>query len=155
MKGNDEIIQRLNARLAEELTAINQYMVQAEMCDNWGYKRLHDAIEKRAIDEMKHAEKLIERILFLEGIPVVNQLNKINIGADVKTQHENDRASEEDAVNAYNGDIRFAAETGDNGTREALEAILKDEEDHLDWIEAQLDQIAQMGIQNYLAEQTG
>jgi bacterioferritin len=153
MKGIQQIIERLNARLAEELTAINQYMVQAEMCANWGYGRLHEAIEKRAIDEMKHAEKLIERIIFLEGIPVVSNLNEIHIGADVKAQHENDRASEQAAIKAYNADIQFAVEAGDAGTREMLESILEDEEGHIDWIEAQLDQIGQMGLENYLTEQ--
>ncbi|MBC8876455.1 MAG: bacterioferritin [Planctomycetes bacterium] len=153
MKGNDQIIERLNARLAEELTAINQYIVQSEMCSNWGYGRLHDAMEKRAIEEMKHAEKLIERVLFLEGMPIVSKLNDIHIGSDVKAQHENDRTAEEGAIRAYNEDIRLAGEVGDNGTRELLEDILEDEEAHIDWIEAQLDQINQMGIQNYLSEQ--
>ncbi len=153
MKGNNRIIERLNALLADELTAINQYMVQSEMCSNWGYERLHKAIEKRAIQEMKHAEKLIGRILFLEGSPTVNKLNKIDIGSDVETQHKNDWKAEEGAVRAYNEAIRLAVEVGDNGTRELLESILKDEEEHIDWIEAQLDQIKQMGIQNYLVEQ--
>jgi bacterioferritin len=153
MKGNDRIIERLNALLADELTAINQYMVQSEMCSNWGYERLHKAIEKRAIQEMKHAEKLIGRILFLEGSPTVSKLNKIEIGADVETQHKHDWKSEEGAVKAYNEAVRLAVEVGDNGSRELLESILKDEEEHIDWIEAQLDQIKQMGIQNYLVEQ--
>ncbi len=153
MKGNNRIIERLNALLADELTAINQYMVQSEMCSNWGYERLHKAIEKRAIQEMKHAEKLIGRILFLEGSPTVSKLNKIEIGTDVETQHKNDWKSEEGAVKAYNEGVRLAVELGDNGTRELLESILKDEEEHIDWIEAQLDQIKQMGIQNYLVEQ--
>ena len=155
MKGNEKIIARLNDLLADELTAINQYMVQSEMCDNWGYEKLHKSIEKRAIDEMKHAEKLIARILFLEGTPNVGKLNKINIGADVESQHKNDQKSEQMAIRAYNESIGMAVEAGDNGTRELLEGILKDEEDHLDWIEAQLDQIRQMGIQNYLVEQIG
>lgn len=150
MKGNDKIIEKLNARLADELTAINQYMVHSEMCDNWGYEKLHKLIEKRAIEEMKHAEKLIGRILFLEGKPIVSTLNKINIGADVESQHKNDLAAEVDAVRLYNEDIKLAAEIGDNGTKELLDSILKDEEDHVDWLEAQLDQIKQMGIQNYL-----
>jgi bacterioferritin len=155
MKGNKRIIERLNALLADELTAINQYMVQSEMCANWGYEKLHKAIEKRAIDEMKHAEKLIGRIIFLEGSPTVTKLNKIEIGADVKTQHENDQKAEEGAIQAYNADIKLAVEVGDNGTRELLESILKDEEEHIDWIEAQLDQIKQMGMQSYLVEQLG
>ena len=155
MKGNTKIIEHLNARLTEELTAINQYMVHAEMCDNWQYERLHKAIEKRAIDEMKHAEKLIARILFLEGIPIVSNLNKMHIGAVVEKMHANDREAEEGAIKGYNESIRLAVELGDNGTRELLEAILKDEEDHIDWIEAQIDQISQMGSQNYLVEQLG
>jgi len=153
MKGNDKIIERLNALLADELTAVNEYMVHSEMCANWGYERLHKAIEKRAIDEMKHAEKLIGRIIFLEGKPIVSNLNKINIGSDVEAQHKNDWAAEDGAVKAYNEGIRLAVEVGDNGSRELLESILTDEEDHIDWIEAQLDQIKQMGIQNYLVEQ--
>ena len=153
MKGNDRIIERLNALLADELTAINQYMVQSEMCSNWGYERLHKAIEKRAIQEMKHAEKLIGRIFFLEGSPTVTKLNKVEIGADVEAQHKNDWKAEDGAVRAYNEGIRLAVEVGDNGSRELLESILKDEEEHIDWIEAQLDQIKQMGIQNYLVEQ--
>ncbi len=155
MKGNDKIIERLNALLADELTAINQYMVHSEMCANWGYTRLHEAIEKRAITEMKHAEKLIGRIIFLEGRPIVSALNKINIGADVAAQLANDRAVEEGAVKAYNDGVALVAQLGDNGSHELLESILKDEEDHLDWVEAQLDQIGQMGIQNYLSEQVG
>lgn len=153
MKGNDKIIAKLNFLLADELTAISQYMVQAEMCANWGYKELAEAIEKRAIDEMKHAEKHIARIIFLEGKPVVSELNKINIGETVESQHKNDWESESAAIQAYNDAIKLAIEVGDNGTREMLEGILKDEEDHIDWIEAQLDQIKQMGIQVYLSEQ--
>jgi bacterioferritin len=153
MKGNDKIIEKINFLLADELTAVSQYMVQAEMCANWGYKELAEAIEKRAIDEMKHAEKHIGRILFLEGMPVVSELNKMHIGEDVEAHHKNDWDSENGATQAYNEAIRLAVEVGDNGTREMLEAILKDEEDHIDWIEAQLDQIKQMGIQIYLSEQ--
>ena len=155
MKGNDKIIETLNALLSEELAAINQYMVHSEMCDNWGYERLHKAAEKRAVEEMHHAEKLIGRILFLEGRPVVSTLAKITIGAEVEAQHKNDWAAEAGAVKVYNDGIRLAVELGDNGTRELLEAILKDEEAHIDWLEAQLDQIKQMGIQNYLVEQLG
>ena len=153
MKGNTRIIATLNALLADELTAISEYMVHSEMCANWGFERLHKAVEKRAIDEMKHAEKLIGRILFLEGMPVVNQLNKMKIGANVKAQIEDDQDAEIGAIKAYNGAIAQAAELGDNGTRELFEHILKDEEDHIDWLEAQLDQIKQMGLQPYLAEQ--
>jgi bacterioferritin len=153
MKGNDKVIERLNARLSDELTAISQYMVHAEMCDNWGYEQLAKAIEKRAVEEMKHAERLIARILFLEGRPIVSQLGQIAIGAKVEDQHARDWEAEAGAIKAYNEDIRFAVEVGDNGTRDMLESILHDEEAHIDWLEAQLDQINQMGIQAYLSEQ--
>ena len=155
MKGNDKVIETLNALLADELTAISQYMVHSEMCANWGYERLHKAIEKRAIDEMRHAEKLIGRLLFLEGRPIVSNLNKMGIGADVEAQVKNDWDAEAGAVKAYNDGIAQAVQVGDNGTRELLESTLKDEEDHIDWLETQLDQIQQMGIQNYLVEQVG
>ena len=153
MKGNEKVIEKLNDLLADELTAINQYMVHAEMCDNWKLEVLHKVSEKRAIDEMKHAEKLIARILFLEGRPIVSHLKKINIGAEVELQHKNDTALEYGAVKSYNDGIRLAVQLEDNGTRELFEAILKDEEDHVDVLEAQLDQIKQMGIQTYLSEQ--
>lgn len=153
MKGNEKIIGKLNDLLADELTAINQYMVHAEMCDNWMYERLHKAIEKRAIDEMKHAEKLIARILFLEGRPIVSQLKDIHIGGEVELQHKSDWHAEHDAIVSYNDGIKLATELGDSGSRELMESILKDEEDHIDWIEAQIDQIKQMGINNYLVEQ--
>jgi len=153
MKGNEKIIEKLNDLLSDELTAINQYMVHSEMCDNWMYERLHDAIEKRAIQEMKHAEKLIARILFLEGRPVVSKLKKINIGPEVEAQHKNDWQAEFDAISSYNDGVKLAGEVGDGGTRELLEHILQEEEEHIDWIEAQLDQIKQMGIKNYLVEQ--
>ena len=155
MKGDESVLKTLNALLADELTAINQYMVQSEMCANWGYEKLHKAIEKRAVDEMKHAEKLIGRILFLEGKPSVSKLNAIHIGKDVETIHRNDHASELDAVKSYNEGIRLCAEKADNGTRDMLQSILKDEEAHIDWLEEQMDQISQMGIQIYLAEQAG
>ena len=153
MKGNDKVIEKLNFLLADELTAVSQYMVQAEMCTNWGYKELAEVIEKRAIDEMKHAEKHIGRILFLEGMPVVSNLNSMHIGGDVEAHHRNDWDAENGAIKAYNDGIRLAVEVGDNGTRDMLECILKDEEDHIDWIEAQLEQIKHMGMQVYLSEQ--
>ncbi len=153
MQGNERVLAALNELLADELTAINQYMVHAEMCDNWGYGELEEAIEGRAIAEMKHAEKLIARILFFEGRPIVSNLNPIHIGADVPAQHKNDWQAERGAITAYNEAIRLAVEVGDNGTRDLLESILTDEEDHIDWIEAQQDQIAQMGIENYLSQQ--
>lgn len=153
MKGNENLIAQLNARLAEELTAVNQYFVHAEMCDNWKYEKLHQMIKKRAIVEMKHAEKLIERILFLEGKPIVSKLNTVAIGSEVPEMHRFDLGAEQGAVKGYNETIRLAGEVQDNGTRELLDAILVDEEGHVDELEAQLDQINQMGIQNYLTEQ--
>lgn len=153
MKGELKVLSFLNRALADELTAINQYMVHSEMCDNWGYDNLHKKIEKRAIFEMKHAEKLIARILFLEGIPEVSKLNAIHIGANVEDQLKNDHRAEQEAIKAYNEGVNICSECNDSGTREFLEDILKDEEDHIDWIETQLDQIAQIGIQGYLSEQ--
>lgn len=153
MKGDTRILDRLNDLLSDELTATNQYMVHSEMCDNWKYERLHKAVEGRAITEMKHAEKLIARVLFLEGKPIVSNLKKINIGENVEEQFKNDLQAEHDAVKAYNDAIRVATDVGDNGTRDMLDDILEDEEEHVDWLEAQLDQIEQMGIQNYLVEQ--
>ena len=154
MKGNDRIIETLNLLLADELTAISQYMVQSEMCANWGYERLHKAIEKEAIDEMKHAEKHIGRILFLEGTPLVTKLNPINVGKDVPTIFQNNWNAESGAIKAYNDAIKLAVEVGDNGTRAMLESILEDEENHIDWIESQRDQMEQMGVQNFLVTQT-
>jgi len=153
MKGHEQVLVTLNDLLADELSAINQYMVHSEMCDNWGYERLHKRVERRAIDEMRHAEKLIARILFLEGTPIVTRLNPIHIGPDVKRQFEHDVEAEVGAIRAYNAAIVKVGELGDFGTRELLESILKEEEDHLDWLEAQLDQIRQMGVENYLARQ--
>jgi len=155
MKGNEKIIAALNDFLADELTAISQYIVHSEMCANWGYDKLHGSIEKRAIDEMKHAEKLIARILFLEGTPVVSNLKKMNIGASVEAQLKNDWEAESGAIQSYNAGIRLCLEVGDNGSRELVDSNLTDEEGHLDWLEAQLDQIKQMGIQNYLLGQRG
>jgi bacterioferritin len=153
MKGNEKVIETLNDLLADELTAINQYMVHSEMCANWGYDRLHEATEKRAITEMKHAEKLIARIIFLEGIPIVSKLNDIHVGAEVQAQLQNDLQAELGAVKMYNEGIRLCLEVGDGGSRELLEDILEDEEEHTDWLEAQLDQIKQMGLAHYLAQQ--
>lgn len=155
MKGNETVLKALNDNLADELTAISQYMVHAGMCANWGYDKLHDAIEKRAIEEMGHAEKLIDRILYLEGTPIVSALNKMKIGAQVEAQIRNDYESEKGAVVGYNAAIAAAVAAGDNGSRALFESILQDEEAHIDWLEAQLDQISQMGIQNYLAQQLG
>jgi bacterioferritin len=155
MKGNEEVIATLNMLLAEELTAINQYIFHSEMCANWGYERLHDAIEKRAITEMRHAEKLIERLLFLEGRPVVSQLNPLHIGADVVAQFRDDLDAETTAVRLYNDAVHQASDARDNGTRTLLDSILSDEEEHLDWLETQLDQIEHMGLSQYLVEQVG
>ncbi|MDD2557250.1 MAG: bacterioferritin [Desulfuromonadaceae bacterium] len=154
MKGNPQLIAELNNRLSEELGAINQYFVHAEMCEDWGYKTLQEAIKKRSIQEMIHAEKLIERILFLEGRPIVSNLSKISIGEHVDEMHKNDSFAETDAIKQYNNTIKLALEVGDNGTKALLEQILKDEEEHLDWIEEQQDQIEQMGLQRYLSKQT-
>ncbi len=155
MKGHEKVIAKLNDLLADELTAINQYMVHSEMCDNWGYEKLHKFAEKRAIEEMKHAEKLIGRILFLEGMPVVSNLKAIHIGDAVDKQHKNDRQAEADAVKSYNDGVRLCVELADNGTRDVLASILADEERHIDDLEAQLDQIAQIGLATYLVEQIG
>lgn len=154
MKGHADIIKTLNDLLAEELTAINQYMVHSEMCDNWGFEKLHTAIEKQAIDEMKHAESLIARILFLEGTPTVSRLNQINIGKTVREMVSNDAAAETGAVRMYNDAVQQAHELRDEGTRDLLRKILTDEEAHLDWNEQQREQIEQIGIENYLAAQT-
>lgn len=153
MKGNTKVLKRLNELLADELTAINQYFVHAEMCEDWGYDRLHEAAYKRAIAEMKHAEKLIERILFLEGKPVVSKLNPIHIGKDVQEQFKLDREAEMAAINMYNEGIKIAVEAGDNGTRDLLQSILNEEEDHIDFLEEQQDQIEHMGVQIYLTQQ--
>jgi len=151
MKGNEKLLKTLNGLLADELTAINQYMVHAEMCASWGYSKLHDAIQARAVTEMKHAEALIERIIFLEGTPIVSKLNKINIGPDVPKMMSNDHAAEMVAVKGYNAAIKLATEVADNATKEILEHILKDEDGHVDEIEEQRDQIEQMGIAIYLS----
>lgn len=154
MKGDPQIIATLNSLLADELTAINQYMVHSEMCDNWNYGKLHKSIEKRAIVEMKHAEKLIGRILFLEGIPIVSDYRKIYIGADVPKMFENDRMAEVGAVKSYNAAVKQAGELGDFATRDILQTILNDEDGHLDEIEGVQDQISQMGLQIFLSTRT-
>ncbi len=153
MRGNDKVIAVLNEMLKEELTAINQYFVHSEMCDNWGYKKLGGFIKKQAIDEMKHAEKLIERVLFLDGTPKMAELLPLNIGPSVKTQLENDLKLEISAVAAYNGAVKLAIEAGDHGSRELLEDLLEDEEEHVDWLEAQIHMISEMGYENYLSQQ--
>ena len=155
MKGNAQLIQALNGLLADELGAISQYMVHSEIVENWGYGKLGKMLEKRAITEMKHAEKLIARILFLEGIPIVDKLSPIHIGADVPKQFDNDLASEMGAVKSYNAAIKLAVDVADNATKELLDAILKDEDDHVDEIETQQDQVRQMGLPQYLSNQVG
>jgi bacterioferritin len=154
MKGDKKLLAVLNQLLAEELTAINQYMVHSEMCDNWGYERLHKIIEKTAVDEMHHAEWLIGRIIFLEGKPVVSKLNPVNIGATVPEMIGNDQKGEQTAIRAYNRAIDLAREVADEGTADLLVKILKDEERHEDWGQSQRDQITQMGLENYLANQS-
>jgi bacterioferritin len=153
MQSDPKVILVLNSLLADELTAVNQYMVHAEMCDNWGYGKLDKVIQKRAIDEMKHAEKLIARIIFLEGIPIVSKLNEIHIGADVPKMFNNDHAAEADAIKNYNAAILVCGEARDFATREILENILKDEDLHIDNIEAVQDEITQMGAQIFLSTQ--
>jgi len=153
MKGDKKIIEILNDVLTAELTAINQYFVHGEMCDNWGYDRLHHAIRKHSIEEMKHAEAVIERILFLEGVPNMQRLAKINIGETVPEQFRVDHALEADAIKRLNAGIEVCRELDDNNSRHLLEEVLEDEEEHIDWIESQLSLIEQVGVQNYLAQQ--
>ncbi len=153
MKGDKKLIEALNLLLAEELTAINQYMVHSEMAANWGYTKLHGSFEKRAIDEMKHAEELIGRVLFLEGTPIVSNLGKMSIGADVPKQLTGDHGLETTAIKSYNAAIILAGDVRDYATREILERILKEEDRHLDQIEEFQDQIEQMGIQFFLSTQ--
>lgn len=155
MKSDVKLIAALNDLLSDELTAVNQYMLHSEMCAHWGYHELHEMIEKRAIDEMKHCEKHISRILFLEGTPDVTSYKKIDIGQDVKAMIEKDTALELEAVKAYNKAINLAGEVGDEATADALVEILHDEEGHVYWGEKQLVQIEQMGLENYLANMAG
>ena len=154
MKGNKELIIVLNSLLADELTAINQYMVHSEMCENWGFDKLHIAIRKQAMDEMHHAEWLIERIIFFDGVPTVSKLNAMKIGKTVSEMISNDNGDELDAIHAYNGAIKLAREVDDQGTVDLLTKILKMEEGHVDWAEKQRAQIEQMGLENYLVTQT-
>ena len=154
MKGNEKLLNVLNELLADELTAINQYMVHSEMGENWGYDRLHDSIEHQALDEMHHAEWLIQRILFLDGQPTVSRLNPVRIGTDVRQMITNDQDAELAAVRAYNAAIRLAREVEDQATVDLLTKILKMEEAHVDWAEQQRAQIEQMGLENYLTSQT-
>lgn len=155
MKGDPKLIATLNHLLADELSAINQYIVHAEMCEDWGYSKLHESFEKRAIEEMKHAEKLIGRILFLGGSPIVTSLNDILIGDNVTGQLENDRHAEDGAIKAYNDAIFLAGELRDYATRDILLQILNDEDRHMDEIEELQDQIEQMTLPIFLTTQVG
>jgi bacterioferritin len=153
MKGDPKVIAFLNQVLKAELTAVNQYFLHAEMCENWGYARLGKKVKKESIEEMVHAEKCIERILFLDGTPNMTDYFKINIGATVEEQFKNDLQVEYDAVKRLNDGIKLCVAQGDNASRDLAEKILTDEEEHIDWLEAQLHAIGEMGIGNYLAEQ--
>jgi bacterioferritin len=153
MRGNEKVIALLNDALKEELTAISQYFLHAEMNENWGYERISKAVKKISVDEMKHAEALIERILFLEGEPRMTELQALKIGSTVKAQFENDLAAETAAVAMYNAAIKVCAEAGDAGTRALFRKLLSDEEGHADYFETQLGLIEQVGLQNYLAQQ--
>jgi len=154
MKGNEKLMTVLNALLADELTVVNQYMVQSEMCANWGYGKLHQAIRKQAMDEMYHAEWLIERIIFLDGAPTVSKLNVMKIGKTVSDIISNDNDVELNVVREYNDAIKLAREVDDQGSVDLLTKILKMEEGHVDWAEMQRAQIQQMGLENYLVNQT-
>ena len=155
MKGDPKVIALLNEVLKAELTAINQYFLHAEMCENWGYYKLSKLAKKESIEEMQHAEILMERILYLDGTPNMSDYFKINIGQSVKAQFQNDLALEVDAVKRLNGGIELCVKAGDNGSRDLLSKILNDEEHHIDWLEAQLNTIKEIGIENYLAQQLG
>ena len=153
MRGHEQVLTLLNEVLTAELTAINQYFIHARMCENWGYARLWKKIREESIGEMKHADELIERILHLEGVPNVQRLGKINVGQTVPEQFRLDLELEKAAIQALNAGIEQARSLGDNGTRDLLEDILEGEEEHVNWIEAQLSLIAQTGEANYLAQQ--
>jgi bacterioferritin len=155
MKGDAKVLKFLNETLKAELTAINQYFLHAEMCENWGYQALAKYIRHESIDEMRHAEILIERILFLDGLPGMQNLFPLRIGKNVKAQFENDLALELEAIPRLNSAIATCVEVGDNGSRELFEKILVDEERHVDWLEAQLGMVEEMGIGVYLSQQMG
>jgi bacterioferritin len=153
MKGNPKVIAALQEVLKGELTAINQYFLHAEMLNHWGYKKLYSQVRKESIEEMVHGEELMERILFLDGLPIMSELFPLRIGKTVKQQFENDLALELDALPRLNTAIQTAVEAGDNGSRELFEKILVDEEEHVDWLEAQLFMIKEMGLEYYLSQQ--
>ena len=155
MKGKPEVLAVLAEMLKEELGALNQYILHAEICENWGYKRLADLTKKQSIGEMKHAEQLMERILFLEGMPKMDELPRLNIGKDVPEQLKNDLALEKGAVTSYNRAVEACRKAGDNATADFLKEILKDEEEHVNFLETQLGLIDQLGLVNYLAQQMG
>jgi bacterioferritin len=153
VKGSNKVVDLLNQVLTNELTAINQYFLHARMCENWGYERLWHKIRDESIDEMKHADEIIERILYLEGLPNLQRLGKLNIGQTVEEQLRSDYEVERQAIPVLNQGIELCRTEGDNGTADLLEDILEDEEEHANWLEAQLGLIQQVGLQNYLAEQ--
>lgn len=153
MLGNPKVIAALNQALKEELTAINQYFLHAEMCENWHYTRLGAYIKKQSIDEMKHAETLIERILFLDATPIMTEPIQLSVGENVREQLESDLKLEVEAVRMYNRAIETAREAADNASRELFEKLLKDEEEHVDWLEAQMHQIKEIGYERYLSQQ--
>jgi bacterioferritin len=154
VQGDKKVIALLNEQLTAELTAINQYFLHAEMCENWHYTRLGDYIKKQSIDEMKHAEELIERLLFLDATPKMEYM-ELSVGANVRAQLEADHKLEVNAVAMYNNAVRISREQGDDASRELFSKLLKDEEEHVDWLEAQLHQIEEMGYERYLSNQTG
>jgi bacterioferritin len=153
VKANKKVLELLNDVLTSELTAVNQYFVHAKMCRNWGYLRLAEIIRKESIDEMKHADRLIERILYLDGLPNLQRLYKVNVGESVPEQLRLDRDTEIEAIARLNKGIALCVEVGDNGSRELLESILTSEETHLDWLETQLNLVATLSDTNYLAQQ--
>jgi bacterioferritin len=153
MKGNAKVLAALGEALKNEITAINQYFVHSEMCENWGYVKLHKAVKGHSIDEMKHAEKLIERILFLEGTPIMESMAGVSIGSTVPEQLKKDLTLEQGAVKSYNAAIKVCAEAGDNVSRDLFLTLLKDEEGHVDWLEMQIDLISQLSLAQYLSTQ--
>ena len=155
MQGSPKVIAALNEALKEELMAINQYFLHAEMCENWHYKKLADHIKKESIDEMRHAEALIERILFLDGIPAMTDAMQLSVGGNVRAQLESDLKLETGAVAMYNRFVQLARDEADNASRELFERLLKDEEGHVDWLEAQVHQIKELGYERYLSQQVG
>ena len=153
MKGTEEVLSLLNQLLTNELTAINQYFIHAKMCENWGYERLAHKIREESIDEMKHAERITDRIIYFEGFPNYQRYFPLRIGETVPEQFEADLALETEAIERLNRGIELAVAKSDNGTRELLADILVGEEEHVDWIETQLEAIRQIGLENYLAQQ--